>query len=73
MEHYRTVMEKQADSARIDPSQPAFTETTTDRLQEPDIEIEQLATYADGDSVVFCDRSNAKCWIRSDTVVDLER
>ena len=35
--------------------------------------LDRYASYEEGDSVVICDRKNAKAWIKSDVLVCVER
>lgn len=40
---------------------------------EPQItELEQFASYEDGDGVVICDRKAPNAWVRSDTTARIE-
>lgn len=43
----------------------------TGSLPIPD--LDEYASYEDGDRYVICDRSNAKAWIRSDVTTTLSR
>lgn len=41
---------------------------------EPEVNsLDRYASYEEGDSVVVCDRKNAKAWIKSDASVGLEQ
>lgn len=35
--------------------------------------LDRYASYEDDDSVVVCDRKNAKAWVKSDVSVGVER
>jgi hypothetical protein len=41
---------------------------------EPEVNsLDRYASYDEGDSVVVCDRKNAKAWLKSDVSVGVER
>lgn len=42
--------------------------------EEPELDsLDRYASYEEGDSVVVCDRKNAKAWIKSDVSAGLKR
>ncbi|MFB6195639.1 MAG: hypothetical protein ABEI80_05675 [Haloplanus sp.] len=43
----------------------------TDPDPEP-LDLDRYTRYEDGDETVFCDRTNARAWIRADTLVTLD-
>lgn len=38
----------------------------------PADDLDDVASYEDGDSLVICDRKNAKAWIESDAATTLD-
>lgn len=52
-------------------NEPRTVETTHG---EPQVNsLDRYASYDEGDSVVVCDRKNAKAWVKSDVSVGVKR
>jgi hypothetical protein len=43
----------------------------TTRTEPKRIDLDDYASYEDGDSLVVCDRENANAWIKSDSTVEI--
>lgn len=51
---------------------PDQTATGTEPRTEPPNNLEQFASYEDGDELVVCDTKSPNTWIRSDVSVAIE-
>lgn len=56
---------------RSDTIDDSFRVDTGGSLPVPD--LDEYASYEDGDQYVICDRANANAWIRSDVTTTLSR
>lgn len=63
---------EESDVARETPEPGVAPVNEAEYEDPPSDDLDDVASYEDGDSLVICDRKNAKAWIESDAATTLE-